>query len=227
MRPGPGEPVFGNWQTIPLDEFVERLLSTRPRVVAVDGRSGGGKSTLTDRLAGLLGAAVVQVDDVAWNAPMFGWSELLAHGVLEPVRRGEAVAYRPPAWDEHGRAGSIDVPAGASLVLVEGVGAGRRELAGLIDGLVWVQSDFAEAERRGIARDIASGVNGDARTTTAFWHEWMASEIPFLQHDRPWDRADFVVAGIGGDPAAVMVAFDAASGEPSSAGSDRFGVGNE
>ncbi|GAB3828595.1 uridine kinase family protein [Kribbella italica] len=204
MRPGPGEPIFGNWQSIPLDEFVERVLAAGPRVVAIDGRSGSGKSTLADRLASVAGGTVVHVDDVAWHAPMFGWSSLLAEGVLEPVRRGEAVAYRPPAWDVHGRAGSIDV--GASLVVVEGVGAGRRELAELVDVLVWVQSDFAEAERRGIARDIASGVNGDATAATAFWHEWMASEIPFLERDRPWERADFVVAGTSPDPATVVVA---------------------
>lgn len=184
---------------------MDRLLRTRPRVVAVDGRSGSGKSTLAERLAGVAGGTVVQVDDVAWHAPMFGWTSLLAEGVLEPVLRGEAVSYRPPAWDVHGRAGAIDVPE-ASLLVVEGVGAGRRELAGLIDVLVWVQSDFAEAERRGIARDIASGVNGDAQATTAFWHEWMASEIPFLERDRPWERADFVVAGASPDAATVVVA---------------------
>jgi predicted kinase len=202
MHPGPGEPVFDDWQTIPLDKFAERLLSTRPRVIAVDGRSGSGKSTLAERLAGVAGGAVVHVDDVAWHAPMFGWSSLLAEGVLEPVRRGEAVSYRPPAWDEHGRAGAIEVE--GSLVIVEGVGAGRQELAGLVDVLVWVQSDFAEAERRGIARDIASGVNGDAQAATAFWHEWMASEIPFLERDRPWERADFVVAGTSQEPAVVV-----------------------
>jgi hypothetical protein len=204
MHPGPGEPVFDGWQTIPLDKFADRLLSARPRVIAVDGRSGSGKSTLADRLAGVVGGAVVHVDDVAWHAPMFGWSSLLVEGVLEPVRRGMAVSYRPPAWDEHGRAGAIEVE--GSLVIVEGVGAGRRELAGLVDVLVWVQSDFAEAERRGIARDIASGVNGDAQAATAFWHEWMASEIPFLERDRPWERADFVVAGTSQEPATVVVA---------------------
>ena len=60
---------------------------------------------------------------------------------------------------------------------------------------LWVQSDFAEAERRGIARDIASGVNGDAEATIAFWHTWMAEELPFFTRDRPWERSDLIVAG--------------------------------
>ncbi|WP_432948708.1 uridine kinase family protein [Kribbella sp. CA-253562] len=201
MRTGPGEPVVEQWKTVSLGEFADAVMSARPRVVAVDGRSGSGKSTLAGRLsAAVPGAVVVHGDDVAWHAPMFGWSELLAHGVLEPVRRGEAVAYRPPAWEERGRPGAIEVPADTSVVVVEGVGAGRRELAGLIDVLVWVQSDFDEAEKRGIDRDIASGVNGDAQASIDFWHEWLAAEIPFLERDRPWERADVVVAGTSPDP---------------------------
>lgn len=90
----------------------------------------------------------------------------MAGGLLIPVRQGAGVQYRPPGWKAGGRVGAIEVPAGLSLVVVEGVGAGRRELAHLLDAVVWVQSDFAEAERRGIARDVASGVNGDPDAAT-------------------------------------------------------------
>jgi hypothetical protein len=75
------------------------------------------------------------------------------------------------------------------------VGASQRELAGLVDATIWVQSDFAEAEQRGIARDIAQGVNGDREQTIAFWHEWTAEELRFLEEQRPWERACLVVAG--------------------------------
>ena len=52
--------------------------------------------------------------------------------------------YRPPAWDERGRAGAIEVPAGLELVLIEGVGAGRHWRR-TVDAIS-VQSDFGEAE---------------------------------------------------------------------------------
>ena len=87
------------------------------------------------------------------------------------------------------------MPAGRELLIVEGVGAGRRELAELLDAVVWVQSDFELAERRGIARDLGEGVNGDEEETVAFWHEWMAEELVFLAQQRPWERACVVVAG--------------------------------
>jgi hypothetical protein len=176
-------------------EVVHELLAGidvagRPAVVAVDGRSAGGKSTLADHLVALVpGAAAVHTDDVAWWESFFGWDHLLASGVLEPVRRGEAVAYRPPAWDSRGREGAIEVPARSPLVVVEGVGSSRRSLVPLLDAAVWVQSDVVEARRRGLERDAAKGED------PAFWDEWDAAEVPFLADDRPWERAHLVVCG--------------------------------
>ena len=83
-------------------------------------------------------------------------------------------------------AGAITVPSAASLLVVEGVGAGRRALGPFVDALVWVQTDRAVATRRGLERD-----GGDV----AFWDEWEARERPFLAADRPWERADLVVSG--------------------------------
>ena len=75
-------------------------------VVAVDGRSAGGKTTLAQRLAAAHpAAALVHTDDVAWNHSFFGWDDVLAAGVLAPARRGDAVTFRPPPWDEHDRPG--------------------------------------------------------------------------------------------------------------------------
>lgn len=210
-----GEPPAGPWDAVGLPALVERVIglagrpSGRPPVVGVDGRSASGKSTLASRIAGAVaGSAVVHTDDVAWNEPFFAWGRLLRDGILTPVHRGEDVRFRPPAWSRHGRPGRIDVPAGVRLVVVEGVGAGQQEVDDLVDVLLWVQSDLAEAERRGIARDLATGVNGTAEETVAFWHEWMGHETAFLRGDRPWERADLVVAGtavmrLGDDEVAV------------------------
>jgi hypothetical protein len=212
----PGEPAAGPWRVEPIDVLVRLLFEAagpvqgRPRIVAVDGRGGSGKSTLAMQLhAAVPGSAVVHTDDVAWHHSFFDWGELLARDVLEPLRRGEAVQYRPPGWQAKRRPGAIEVPAGLELVLVEGVGAGRRELAHLLDAVVWVQSDAAEAERQGVARDAAAGTHGDTDGATRFWHEWMAQEIPFVAAQRPWERANIVVRGTttaAHDPAHVALA---------------------
>ncbi|MCL3861786.1 uridine kinase [Actinotalea sp. K2] len=197
-----GEPHAGPWQSAPATALLDLLVPAggaptgRPLVVAVDGRSASGKSTLAELLSRQVSrSAVVHTDDIAWNEPYFTWGHLLADHVLRPLRRGEAVTFRPPAWVQHGRDGSVDVPAGQDLVVVEGVGAGQQELADLVDATVWVQADFARAEERGIARDIMQGVNGDVEQTVAFWHEWMAEELTFLERERPWERARAIVAG--------------------------------
>ena len=202
MQLPPGEPAAGPWRLERVGALVHLLFEAagpvqgRPRIVAVDGRSGGGTSTLATKLhAAAPGSAVVHTDDVAWHHSFFDWSELMAQDVLEPLRRGGAVRCSPPGWQAMERPGAIEVPAGLGLVLVEGVGAGRRELAQLLDAVVCVQCDIAEAERRALARDAAAGIHGDIEGATRFWHEWMAQEIPSLAAQRPWERADVMVRG--------------------------------
>jgi hypothetical protein len=130
-----------------------RVTDGRPVILAVDGRSNNGKTTLAARIEAVVpGSAVIHTDDIAWQHSRFGWASLLIGGILEPVHRGRAVSYRPPRWAEHGREGSIEVPAGCPLLVIEGDGAGRREAAHLIDALIWVQSDEREAARRALAR---------------------------------------------------------------------------
>ena len=180
-----GEPDCGPWRPVAPADVYAAL--GRPRVLAVDGRSGSGKSTLVARLAATVpDTAVVHTDDVAWHHDFFDWADLLLDGVLVPWRAGRDVAYRPPPWEVRSRPGAITVPSGAPLLVVEGVGAGRRAFAPYLDALVWVQTDRAVATRRGLERD-----GGDV----AFWDEWEARERPFLAADRPWDRAALVVNG--------------------------------
>jgi len=202
MTLGPDEPAAGLWRAVALEELIACIRRAagaprgRPAVVAIDGRGGAGKSTLAQRLhVAVTPSAVVHTDDVAWHHSFFGWHELLAQGVLQPTREGRPVSYRPPAWQERGRAGAVEVPAGLDLLFVEGTGAGRRELSHLVDAVVWVQSDLHEAKRRALARDVAEGTAPGAAQAEAFWHEWMAEEIPFLAEQRPWDRACCMTAG--------------------------------
>jgi hypothetical protein len=193
VEPPDGEPRFGPWRVRRIDEVMRGVLGTRPGpplLLAVDGRSGSGKTTVARRIVDRApGAAIVHTDDVAWYHAMFDWAELISDGVLAPLRRGEAVAFRPPPWDARARPGAVTVPAGCPLVVVEGVGIGRRDLAPFFDGLVWVQTDRALAWARGLARD------GGGAAQEAFWHEWEAAERPFLAAERPWERADAVVDG--------------------------------
>ncbi|GAA5116279.1 uridine kinase family protein [Pseudonocardia adelaidensis] len=210
------EPPAGPWRIEPLASLTALLLEpprttkARPPIAAVDGRGASGKTTLAGRIrAALPGTQVVHTDDIAWEHSRFGWDDLMIAGVLEPLHDGHDVHYQPPAWAPHGRTGHIDASARAPLVIVEGVGASRRELSHLIDTAVWVQSDWPTAERRGLVRD-----GGDARALEG-WRQWEAEELPFLAADRPWERASIIVAGtpqIGHDPEREVVVAPPLSG---------------
>lgn len=207
------EPEGRPWRAEPLTVVIDaltqlgvgRTIGGQSVVLAVDGRSSSGKTTLAARLKYAVAAsAVVHTDDIAWWHSRFGWADLLIDGVLVPFRRGEPVSFRPPRWAEHGRQGSIDVPARCPLLIIEGVGAGRSEVSHLIDALVWVQANQQEAERRSLAR---VGQPGGPRTIGDY-RAWMAEEEPFLASQRPWDRADMLVAGtpqIPFDPVSELV----------------------
>ena len=197
------------WRVATADEIRTRVRRAvgepagRPPVLAVDGPGSGGKSTFAARLAGIwAGATVVHTDDLAWRHAVLDWTALLTEGVLEPVRAGRAVSYRPPQWDAAGRPGAIEVPAESTLVIVEGVGAGRRDLAALVDAVVWVESPQEDIDRRNAER-VAAG-----ETTAADFAAWMAEENPFVEAERTWERAAFVVAGwpaLPHDPGAQFV----------------------
>lgn len=177
----------------------------RPVVLAVDGRSNAGKTTLAARICRAVpGSAVVHTDDIAWEHSRFGWAGLLIEGILEPVHQGRAVSYRPPRWAEHAREGSIEVPADCPLLIIEGDGAGRQEVADMIDALIWVQSDQREAGQRSLARagnpDPMDLANMAADASPFDESGWMAEEIPFNAAQRTWERADVIVCGTPGNP---------------------------
>lgn|GEM_PF-1881799 len=187
----------------------EDILARAPRrggtrIVAVDGGSAAGKSTFATRLARALGTSVLHTDDVAWWESFFGWTSLLVEGVLEPLLEGRSVRFRPPAWEAREREGAIVAEPGPSVV-VEGVGAGRQELSGYLDHLIWVDTDRQLAYERGLARPGED---------PGFWREWEIAEEEHFSRDRPWVRADLLVSNdppLPPDPERQLRVIDAAT----------------
>jgi uridine kinase len=162
-----------------------RRLQT-PTLIAIDGRSASGKTTFANRLSSELNAPVVHSDDVAWHHSFFDWWPLMLEQIIRPFRAGQAIDWKPEAWIEKNRQGSIIVPQSPILIL-EGVSVTRQELSEHIDLPIWVETDMHIAEIRGLERDGPDGRD--------FWFEWQASEKPFLESDKPWDRAKLIVDG--------------------------------
>jgi hypothetical protein len=207
------EPEAGPWRAEGLTVVAATVMRPghgksadhRPVVLAVDGRSSSGKTTLAARLQDAVpGSAVLHTDDIAWWHSRFGWADLLINGILTPAHAGQPVSYRPPRWDDRQRPGAIEAPAGCPLLIIEGVGAARRESAHLTDAAIWVQADERETERRNLARVGQPG----GPPTVQHMRDWMAEEIPFLAGQRPWEHADLIACGtpqIPYDPATEIV----------------------
>ena len=163
---------------------------SRPVLVAVNGPSSSGKTSFSARLAAALPrAAVVHTDDLAWHHGVLSWDGLLVAHVLPPVRAGRAVRYRPPAWEERGRPGAVEVPGGLTHLLVEGVGVGRASLHDEFDVRLWVQTPPGTRQARDAVRV------GAGEMSPAGYAGWMAEEDANFSADRPWERADAVVDG--------------------------------
>jgi hypothetical protein len=105
LQLAPEEPEAGPWRAELLSTLVEAITRRepgnatprRPVVLAVDGRSNAGKTTLAARICRAVPrSAVVHTDDIGWEHSRFGWADLLIEGILAPVHQGRAVRYRPP-----------------------------------------------------------------------------------------------------------------------------------
>ncbi|MFF8387581.1 uridine kinase [Streptomyces kanasensis] len=155
------------------------------RLVGVDGHAGSGKSTFAARLAAALGGApVLHLDDLATHDELFAWTGRLREQVLERLSRGEAAEYHPYDWTSRRFAPPRRLPP-APVVLVEGVGAGRRAVRPHLARLLWMERPPEESWRRGRHRD------GPGQST--FWDGWTVAETRHFAHDPSLPFADILV----------------------------------
>ncbi|WP_199807933.1 hypothetical protein [Streptomyces sp. NRRL S-350] len=171
------------------------------RLVAVDGHAGSGKTTFAGRLAAALGGApVVHLDDLATHTEPFEWTGRLRAQVLEPLAAGRDAAYRVYDWTLRRFAGTAGVPA-APVVLVEGVGSGRRAVRPWLARVIWMELDAESARRRGEERD--------GPELAEFWAGWIRAESAHFAADPSRPYAATRVDGVTGRIAPGTV------GEPS------------
>ncbi len=154
--------------------------------MAIEGRSGAGKTVLAKRVADVLGCPVVHMDDLypGWEG-LAASVPLVREWVLEPLSRGRDPRLRRYDW-EHGRyAGWEHIPVGATL-LIEGCGSGARELRAFLSLLVWVEAPDPIRQQRLAKR-------WDAEVYAPHRSMWAAQEEAFYAEHHPRAHADLVI----------------------------------
>jgi uridine kinase len=189
-RSSPSSPDFSD-----LAALAARLRALPPscgpvRLVAVDGHAGSGKTTFAAALAHSLGdAPVLHLDDLATHDQLFDWTARLDAEVLDPLSRGATARHRVYDWTTRRFAGTREIPP-APVVLIEGVGSGRRALRPRLAQLIWMDLPAAVARARGEARD--------GPELAAFWRTWAGAEAAHFAADPSRPSADVLVPGARG-----------------------------
>jgi hypothetical protein len=156
------------------------------RIIAIDGWSGSGKTSLAEKLAPALGAPCLHLDDwvPGWNG-LARSVELLVEWVLQPLALGRPARWRPWDWTR-ARFGPWEDVAPAELMVVEGCGAGSAPARPWLTAQVWIALDDDERHQRLRARPDWS--------TYAPWADiWAAQEAALRAGEDPPERADAVV----------------------------------
>ncbi len=184
------------------DDLVDAVLA-RPaglgsvRLVAVDGPSGGGKTTFAARFAAAVRAAgatvtVVNTDDLldGWNDMLTFWPRL-EEWVLGPLRAGRPGAYRRYDWYREDFASGWQAVPVTDVLVLEGVTSGRRAIRADLTLLVWVTAPRDLRFARSVARD--------GEHTRDAWLAWERGEASHFADEATEMAAEIVVQGASGD----------------------------
>ncbi|HWU32587.1 MAG TPA: AAA family ATPase [Marmoricola sp.] len=157
----------------------------RSRVIAIDGHTGTGKTTLAEEIraaAGIRGLsfAVVHTDELC---P--GWGGLpevprIVEELLEHLAHNAEASY--PTWDWHAaHPGPDAIVSPADVIVIEGVGAGARGCVRFFSARVRLDAPVDVRKKRALDRD------GD--TFAPYWDTWAQAEARYFAEEWSQDAA--------------------------------------
>lgn len=163
------------------------------RLVAVDGGTGSGKSTVAAGLARALAGTGRTVAVVAADDLLDGWSDVEGAGtrirdlILTPLAAGTTARYRSYDW-HLGRFGDtvreVEPP---DVLILEGVGAGRRAFRPNVSLLIYVDAPVEVRFARVLARD--------GEEVAEPLRKWITDETTHLESNETRAASDIYLIG--------------------------------
>lgn len=154
--------------------------------MAIEGRSGAGKTLLAGRIAAEAGCPLLHMDDLypGWEG-LEAAVPLVRAWILQPLARGEDPRWRRHDW-ERGAPGAWQHTPVQELLVIEGCGSGARQLRPFLSVLAWVHAPDEVRAARLDARE-------DAADYAPYRSLWARQEQGFYADHRPREHADLVV----------------------------------
>ena len=181
---------------LPVLSQIDKCLSNGSAIVAIEGGSASGKSTLADILKEVYACNVFHMDDFFLRPEQRTHERLLEIGgnidyerfaleVLSPLANNEAVAYRPFDCATQSLCKSISV-APHPLTVIEGVYSMHPSFAKYYDLSVYLKIDPVYQKERILARNSAVFAK-------RFFEEWIPLENLYFSKTDIQARADMVL----------------------------------
>lgn len=176
----------------PAEFLVPRVRERAPacgatRVIAIDGRSGAGKTALALDLADQLGAPILHLERLYPGWRGLAQTPAMVRALLADLAIGERGRARQWDWEADRPGPWLSLRPTPELI-IEGVGAGARVLRPFLSHLVWLEAPTPVRRERALARDGA--------TYEPWWDAWADQEAAYLAADATPQAADVVISTV-------------------------------
>ena len=179
-------------------EVIEKIKNLpRPAVVAISGFGGSGKSTFASMVAEIFNAPIVCVDRFRIDRTIQSFThwkgmdfERLEEEILIPFYSGMSPV-RYGHWDHTANAivKEVDVQH-SGLLIIEGVGLFRPELAKYLTYKIWMDVPLDVATARGKKRDREVHKNPQDEEWDG---SWKRNDEEYFNAYKPKEMADLVI----------------------------------
>lgn len=183
-------------QFMPLINKIDSLLQAGRTIVAIEGGSASGKTTLSKILEGIYGATVFHMDDFFLQAHQrtperfatpggnIDWERFLEE-VLVPLKKEEPVTYKSFDCSTFALGDPVTVNP-SKVVIVEGAYSMHEKLAEYYDFSVFLDITEALQEERINKRNSPA-------MTERFFKEWIPMEHLYFEGMKVKERCDMII----------------------------------